>query len=208
MQTALEQVAARSPHLTGTALVDALASTGWVDTATARRLLPQFRHFDPDAYFNQMLRRLSFRGATVAPEFRQRVGRVVEELTGDGRLGEIGPEEGIRFRRDETEGIVFAYPEVSLGIGRNLREAMLAAVEEMPDAVVVVARNFRDDTEAQLSDLLSRTSVPGTLVTVNLLLGMRAVALRYQPCPERVLGLLGAGRALRSTDIALLGNRS
>ncbi len=32
----------------------------------------------------------------------------------------------------------------------------------------------------------------GTLVTVNLLLGMRAIALKYQPSPEQVFGLLGA----------------
>ena len=45
-------------------------------------------------------------------------------------------------------------------------------------------------------------------ITVNLLLGMRASALRYQPGPDRVLQLLGAGRPLRSRDIAVLGDRS
>jgi hypothetical protein len=77
----------------------------------------------------------------------------------------------------------------------------------MPDALVVVARNFAESTAAQFASLLDRTGVPGTLLSVNLLLGMRATALRYQPGAERVLELLGVGRPLRSADIATLGNR-
>ena len=49
--------------------------------------------------------------------------------------------------------------------------------------------------------------MPGTLVTVNLLLGIRAISLRYQPSPTRVIALLGYGRPLRSADIARLGDR-
>jgi hypothetical protein len=50
--------------------------------------------------------------------------------------------------------------------------------------------------------------VPGTLVTVNLLLGIRATTLRYQPGAERVIELLGSGRPLRSRDVAVLGERN
>ena len=55
--------------------------------------------------------------------------------------------------------------------------------------------------------MLSRTGVPGTLVTVNLLLGIRATALRYQPSAERVVDLLSLGRPLRTQDVASLGDR-
>jgi hypothetical protein len=44
-------------------------------------------------------------------------------------------------------------------------------------------------------------------VTVNLLLGIRAITLRYQPSVDRLIGVLGAGRPLRSADIARLGDR-
>ena len=47
-----------------------------------------------------------------------------------------------------------------------------------------------------------------TLVTVNLLLGIRATTLRYQPGAERVIALLGSGRPLRSRDVAVLGDRN
>ena len=43
---------------------------------------------------------------------------------------------------------------------------------------------------------------------MNLLLGIRAMALRYQPSPGRVIDLLGSGRPLRSADIARLGDRA
>jgi hypothetical protein len=72
---------------------------------------------------------------------------------------------------------------------------------------VIVARNFAEGAEAQLRSVLDRSELPGTLVTVNLLLGMRAIALKYQPSPDRVIDLLGAGGALRSRDIAALGDR-
>lgn len=207
MRQALQWVAARAPHLAGDALLDALAGTGCVDRASAARLLPLFRDFDADRYFAENLRRLSLRGARAADEFRAGVGRVVEDVVGTAHLGSVGPEDGIRFRSGEREGIVLAYPEVGFSLGGNARKSVEAAVEEMPDALVVVARNFQEGTAGQLSSVLSGTGVPGTLVTVNLLLGIRAVALRYQPAPERVIATLGAGRPLRSTDVALLGNR-
>ncbi len=207
MQHALEWVAARAPHLAGEPLLDALADTGWVDRATAARLLPIFRHFDADRYFAECLRALSFRGTTIAAEFRSRVARVVEDLAGSAELATLGGEEGIRFRHGEREGILLAYPEVALTLGASARASIAAAVDEMPDTLVVVARNFGESTAPQLAALLSRTGVPGTLVTVNLLLGMRAMALRYQPGAERVLDLLCTGRPLRSADIARLGNR-
>lgn len=205
MEQALTWVAARAPHLTGPALVDALADTGWVDRPTAERLLPAFRGFDPDRYFAEDLRRLSFRGAAVADEFRLRVARAVEDMTGSARIGSVSAEGAIRFGHGDREGIVIAYPEVGFTLGARTRDAVLAAVEEMPDALVVIARNFGSETAGQLGGILARTEVPGTLLTVNLLLGMRAIALRYQPPIERVVDLLGAGRPLRSADIATLG---
>lgn len=207
MQAALERVAERAPHLSGAALLDALAATGWVDRETAQRLLPSFPHFDPDRHFAEHLRRLSFRGRSVAEEFRGGVRRIVEDLTGSAEVGEVGAEAAIRFRNAEHEGVVLAHPEVSFTIGGSTRDAIAAAVEEMPDAVVVVARNFDRGTADQLSGMLRSTGVPGTLITVNLLLGMRAITQRYQPGTERVVKLLGAGRELRSRDIAVLGDR-
>ena len=77
----------------------------------------------------------------------------------------------------------------------------------MPDTLLVVARNFDQHAADQLSGVLAGTGVPGTLVTVNLLLGIRAITLRYQPSVDRLIGVLGAGRPLRSADIARLGDR-
>jgi hypothetical protein len=208
MEHALIRVAQRAPHLGGDALVDALAHTGFVDRDTAARLLPTFRHFDPDRCFAEALRSLAFRGPAQAGEFRARIQRVVADLTGDARLGEVGPEEAVRFAHDGREGIVLAYPQVGFTVGGAAMQAVEAAVDEMPDALVIVAKNFQEGTAPQLQSLLARTEVPGTLVTVNLLLGMRAVTLRYQPSPHRVVDLLGAGRPLRSRDIALLGNKA
>jgi hypothetical protein len=208
MEHALRWVAARDPHLEGPALVEALAGTGWVDHATASRLLPCFRHFDPDRYFSEALRSLSFRGPTAAGEFRQRIGRVMEDLTGAAALGTAGAEEVVRFGAGERQGVVFAYPQVQFSLGGESARAVAAAAEEMPDALVIVARNFQEGTAGQLASMLSGTEVPRTLVTVNLLLGIRATTLRYQPGAERVIELLGRGRPLRSRDVAVLGNRN
>jgi hypothetical protein len=122
-------------------------------------------------------------------------------------MDEVGPEGAVRFTLGEREGIVLAYPAVQFTIGGNAARAVEAAVEEMPDTLVIVARNFQDGTRAQLRAMLDRTEVPGTLVTVNLLLGMRATALKYQPSPERVVDLLSVGRPLRTQDVAALGDR-
>jgi hypothetical protein len=206
MLRALEAVAERAPQLTGDTLLEALEETGWVDLGTARRLLPYFDHFDPDRHFSEYLRRLSFRGRTAAEEFRQGVRLVVEEITGHGAVGSVGPEDGIRFRSGDREGVVLAHPEVSFSIGERTRQAIGAAVEEMPDVLVVVAKNFDPQAGPQLTSVLSRTGVPGTLVTVNLLLGIRAMRHRYQPSLEQVVELLGTGRPLRSADIARLGD--
>lgn len=205
MLHALRSVAERAPQLSGRPLVDALAATGWVDGATAQRLLPTFVHFDPDRHFSEYLRSLSFRGRSAAADFRDGVRCIVEELTGDGAMDEGGPEPAIRFRTGDLEGIVLAHPEVAFTIAGATRDAIMAAVEEMPDTLVVVARNFERGAADHLSGLLSGTGVPGTLVTVNLLLGLRAMKLRYRPSAERVVRLLAAGRPLRSCDIALLG---
>lgn len=207
MRNALEHVAERAPGLSGAALLDTLAATGWVDRATAARLLPEFSFFDADRHFAEYLRRLSFRGQSAAEEFREGVRQVVTEIVGDGALDDVGPERAIRFKQGEFEGIVLAHPEVSFTIGGPTRGAVEAAVAEMPDALVVVARNFDPHATAQLSGMLASTGVPGTLLTVNLLLGIRAISLRYQPSLERVVSVLGAGRPLRSTDIARLGDR-
>ncbi|HEX8904197.1 MAG TPA: hypothetical protein VF771_05105, partial [Longimicrobiaceae bacterium] len=161
METALRHVAAHAPHLEGDALVDALAATGLVDRRTARRLLPCYRHFDADRWFADSLRSLSLKGPLVADEFRGRIGRVVEDLTGNARLEEVGPEGAVRFTLGEREGIVLAYPAVQFSIGGPAAKAVEAAVEEMPDALVIVARNFQDNTGAQLSSMLARTEVPG-----------------------------------------------
>jgi hypothetical protein len=207
MERALREVAARSPHLAGAALLDALAATGLVDRATAARLHPCYRHFDADRWFAESLRSLSFRGPVAADEFRLRIGRVMEDLTGRAEIGAVGPDAGVRFGAGAREGIVLAYPQVAFTLGGAAADAVRAAVEEMPDALVVVARNFQSGTEGQLASMLERAEVPGTLVTVNLLLGIRATALRYGAAPERVIGLLGTGRPLRSRDVAMLGNR-
>ena len=207
MEKALRAVAARDPQLEGEALLDALAATGWVDRPTAARLLPCFRHFDADRWFAESLRSLSLKGPTAAEEFRARVGRVFGELTGNARLDTLGPEDAVRFTLGGREGVVLAYPAVQFSLGGNAAKAVEAAVEEMPDALVIVARNFQDGARGQLSAMLHRTGVPGTLVTVNLLLGMRATALRYQPAPERVVDLLSVGRPLRTQDVATLGDR-
>jgi hypothetical protein len=207
MEHALRWVAARSPHLSGPALLDALADTGLVDRPTAARLLPTFRSFDADRVFAESLRALSLRGAPVAEEFRSRVGRVLDDVAGGARVETVGPETGIRFGRGDRQGVLLAYPQVQFSLGGAASQAISAAIEEMPDALVIVARNFADGTAGQVASLLERTEVRGTLVTVNLLLGLRAIALKYQPTEERVFELLGAGGALRSRDIAVLGDR-
>lgn len=207
MLRALESVAERAPQLSGPALLDALAGTGWIDRHGAERLLPEFRHFDPDRHFSDNLRRLSFRGRAAADDFLHGVRCIVEEVTGSGVVGALGPEPAVRFSKGEREGVVLAHPEVGFSIGGRTREAVDAAVGEMPDVLVVVARNFERNTADQLSAILQRTGIPGTLITVNLLLGIRATTLRYQPSPDRVLDLLGCGRPLRSADVARLGDR-
>jgi hypothetical protein len=207
MRCALERVATRAPHLYGAALLDALEATGWVDRETAERLLPHFHRFDADRHFAEHMRRLSFRGPSVGDEFQSGIIRIVDDLTGTAEPGQLLTEAVVRFAHADREGIVLAYPEVNLSLGPSLRGAVVAAVEEMPDALVLVARNFQPGTAEQLASLLARTEVPGTLVTVNLLLGMRATRLRYQPSVDRVLELLGAGRPLRSVDVARLGDR-
>jgi len=207
MEAALRLVAAHAPHLDGDALLDALAATGYVDHATARRLLPCYRHFDPDRWFAESLRSLSLKGPLVADEFRGRIGRVMEDLTGNARVGELGPEGAVRFTNNGREGIVLAYPAVQFSIGGTAKTAVEAAAEEMPDALVIVARNFQDGTFGQLRSMLTNTGIPGTLVTVNLLLGIRATALKYQPSPDRVVDLLSVGRPIRTQDVATLGER-
>lgn len=207
MERALRVVAASAPHLTGAALTDALTATGWVDRETVARMLPCFRHFDADRFFAENLRSISFRGEEVAPQFRAGIRRAVADLVGGAEAAQVGVAPCIRFRDGEREGIVLAYPEVHFSLGGNARDAVAAAAEEMPDALVVIARNFGAATEEQLRGMLWGSEVPGTLLTVNLLLGMRATVLRYQPRAERVMELLGAGRALRSVDVARLGNR-
>lgn len=206
METALRSVASHAPHLEGEALLDAVAATGLVDRHTAARLLPCFRHFDADRWFAESLRSLSIKGPLVADEFRGRVGRVVEDVTGNARLDSVGPEGAVRFTLGDREGVVLAYPQVQFTLGGNASKAVAAAVDEMPDALVIVARNFQDGTRQQLAATLERTGVPGTLVTVNLLLGIRATALKYQPSPEKVVDLLSLGRPLRTQDVATLGN--
>jgi hypothetical protein len=207
MEAALRAVAAVAPQLEGEALLDALAATGYLSRELAARLLPCYRHFDPDRCFAEALRSLSLKGPPAAEEFRGRVERVVADLTGNARADAVADEGVVRFTQGEREGIVLAYPAVQFTLGGPAARAVEAAVEEMPDALVVVARNFQDTTGAQLAAALSRTGVPGTLVTVNLLLGLRATALKYQPSPERVVDLLAVGRPIRTQDVALLADR-
>lgn len=207
MRHALVRVAEQAPHLAGAALVAALAATGWVDHATAARLLPAYRDFDADRTFAEALRGMSFRGDAFASEFRMRIQRVMADLTGDAWLDEMGSEECIRAIHRGREVAVLAYPRVSFTLGGASIEAVCAAAREVPDVLVIVARNFQEQTHAHLSALLAGSDVPGTLVTVNLLLGLRAAALHYQPDPERVLDLLALGRPLRTQDVARLGER-
>jgi len=206
MRQALECVACNAPGLTGPALVEALAGTGWVDATTAERLLPEFRHFDAEQHFAQNLRRLSFRGRSVEEEFRRAVARAMEDIAGPARSGSGDEHPELRFGDEEWQGTLLAFPEVRCSIGGRVRELIAAAAEEMPDSLVLLARNFDPDAHAQLKALLGR-EIPGTLLTVNHLLGIRAMVLRYQPDPERVRSLLALGRPLRSADIARLGDR-
>lgn len=207
MQRALEWVAEQRPQLDGAALIDALADSGWVDRSTAARLLPAFRHFDPERHFSDHLRRLSFKGRSAAAEFRSGIRCILEDITGHAALDEGTHEPVVRFRSGVREGAVLAYPEVGFTISGDTRQAVEGLMEEMPDTLVIVARNFDRGAAAQLSGMLHRSEIPGTLVTVNLLLGVRAISLRYQPGPDRVIDLLAAGRPLRSADIARLGDR-
>ncbi|CAN5335095.1 hypothetical protein BH23GEM4_BH23GEM4_16740 [soil metagenome] len=207
MERALREVASREPHLRGRALAEALSATGWVDLETALRLLPCYRNFDPDRYFAEHLRSISFRGETVAADFRAGVRRALHDLLGGADSGELGSQACLRFGAGEREGVVLAYPQVNFALGPEVSAAAAAALDELPEAFVLVARNFRDTTAAQLSGILARSDVSGTLLTVNLLLGMRAVVLRYRPEPARVFDLLAAGRPIRSADVARLGDR-
>lgn len=207
MLHALRTVAEHAPQLSGGDLVSALEATGWVDGDTARRLLPAFVHFDPDRHFADYVRSLSFRGRGAQADFRAGVRSIFDDLIGGATIDERGAEPLIRFASGELQGVALAHPEVSFTINGSTRDAVLAAAEEMPDTIVIVARNFEKGAAAHLSGLLADTEVPGTLVTVNLLLGIRAIALRYQPGVERVVRLLSAGRPIRSTDIATLGER-
>lgn len=206
MLQALQTVAERAPQLSGRELIGALAATGWVDEPTAQRLLPAFSHFDPDRHFSEYLRSLSFRGRSAAGDFRHGVRCIFEELTGEAAFDDSGSEPAIRFRTGEFEGLVLPHPEVSFTISGATRDRILAEVEEMPDTIVIVVRNFDRGAGAQLSSLLAGTGVPGTLITLNLLLGIRAMKLRYRPSTGRMRSLLALGRPLRSTDIAHLGD--
>lgn len=206
MQRALEWAAEQSPHLDGAALVEALIDSGWVDRATASRLLPSFRHFDPERHFSDHLRRLSFRGRSVAAEFRSGVRCIAESFVDAAVIDDGMHEPVIRFRCGHKEGAVLAYPEVAFTIAGDTRRVVEDLMEEMPDVLVVVARNFDRGAADQLSGMLHRSEIPGTLVTLNLLLGIRAMTLRYRPDPLRVVDLLATGRPLRSADIARLGD--
>ncbi len=208
MQMGLERVAEIAPALSGRSLLEAVVATGWVDRETAERLLPHFRHFDADAHFATYLRRLSFQGRSAEDQFRMGVRCIVEEITGNARIGGVGPESGIRFATGNREGIVLPHPEVGFTISGKTRDAIAAAVEEMPDTIVVIARSFEKNTAAQLRSILAGTEVTGTLVTLNLLLGIRATTLRYQPRTDRVIELLSTGGAIRSPQIAKLAERN
>jgi hypothetical protein len=207
MKQALERVASRAPQLRGAELVGALLETGLVDPPTVRHLLPEFAGFDPERHFADHLRSLSFRGASRADEFRAAMERVVVDVVGSGARMPAGAEEAIVFEHGERQGVLLAFPEVNFSVGGRSRDWIAAAAEEMPDAIVVVARTFDAHAPGQLAALLSGADVPGTLVSVNLMLGIRAMVQKYAPPPDRVVDLLAAGRLLRSPDVAVLGER-
>ncbi len=207
MSRALEWVAERDPTLAGAALTSALAATGYVDAGTARRLLPWFSGFDPNRHFSYRLRQLSCGGEPAGDEFRRRIAVVLRDLAGAAKPGRLASEPALRFSHGEREGVLLAYPRVSLSLSGSLLQAVRAASKEMPDTLVIVARNFRPGVAGELGGLLSGTEVPGTLVSVNRLLGMRAVARRYRPAPEKIVQLLSAGREVNSADLGRLGDR-
>lgn len=208
MQLALERVAEVAPWLAGDPLVEAVAATGWVDRPTAERLMPAFRTFDPDRHFSDYVRRLSFRGRTVEDDFRIAVRAAFHEITGNATIDTLGPESCVRFTVGEREGVVLTYPEVGLTLSGRTREAVQASIEEMPDALVVVARTFDRNAADQLSGILYKTGVPGTLLTANILLGIRATSLRFGTSPDLVTDLMSSGRTVRSADVARLGDLS
>lgn len=208
MQFALERVAEVAPWLTGDPLIDALAATGWVDRETASRLFPVFRHFDPDRHFGDYMRRLSFRGRTVEEEFRYGIRSIFQEIVGNAELCQLGPEACIRFEEGDRQFVALCRPEVGLTVAGTTREALLASIEEMPDAVLLIARSFERSAVDQVSSVLSRTGIPGSLVTVNHLLGLRATALRFGSSPEMIADVLALGGSVGSVQVARLGDQS
>ncbi len=207
MQLALERVAEVRPDLGGADLLDALAATGWVDRPAAERLLPHFRHFDPDLHFSDHIRQLSFRGNAAGEDFRNGIHQVVREITGNAARADLAGTGAVAFTEGDRQGLVLPFPEVGLTISGRTRTAVAAAAEQVPDALVLVARTFHPAATDQLRDALRRTDVPGTLVSVNLLLGIRGFAIRYQPPAHRIVDLLAHGGALRSAQVATLGER-
>jgi len=207
MLRALQIVAEVAPQLQGAELIEALAGTGWVDVPTARRLLPTFRDFDADRHFGEYLRALSFRGPGAQEPFLHGVGRAFADLLGDVEEDRLEEEPAIRVWDGVRETLVLAYPEVGFSMGPRTQAAIAVAIERFPDSLVLVARNFQPTLAEQLRAQLDGTELSGTLLTVNLLLGLRAMALRYQPGTERVARLLARGGTLRSRDIAVLGDR-
>lgn len=208
MQRGIRWVAERTPGATGEELVSALSESGWVSTETARRLLPYFRDFDADRYFAERLRRLSFRGELAVDEFRRRIGQVMVDLTEEGeRVVLSGGAEAVRFRAGERDGLVFAFPEVSYAVDPELRAAVPDVLEHFPHTVVLVARNFRPGAEAAFRSLFRGQEIAPTTVTVNRLLGLRAVALRYRTPADRVMDLLCSGSGVSTRAVARLGDR-
>jgi len=165
-------------------------------------------NFDPDRHFAESLRRLSFRGELAVDEFRRRIGQVMVDLTEDGEKVVLpGGAEAVRFRAGDRDGLVFAFPEVSYAVDAELRAAVPDVMEHFPHAVVLVARNFRAGAEASFRSLFRGQEIAPTLVTVNRLLGLRAVALRYGTPAELVMDMFCCGGSVSTRAVARLGDR-
>ena len=163
MLRALKWVAERAPHLTGSSLLDALAGTGWVDRGhRASDSCRSSATSTPTATSPIPSAGSPFAADPPPRSSAAASGCVMEEVTGDGDDGRGGTGAGDPLpHRGSARGSSSPTPRCPSPSRAGRATAVEAAVEEMPDVLVVVARNFERSTAAQLAAVLERTEVPG-----------------------------------------------